>query len=105
MIRTAAVSKESENLTSRFKSEIQVSLLRILREAVKELLYSSRSEEYCKPFLTMIGLILLLFFCFIFFPKSMPGLGSDAWLCQEGIKVMIFGVIQAICRFKHTIFA
>lgn len=79
MIRTAAVSKESENLTSRFKSEIQVSLLKILREAVKELLYSSRSEEYCKPFLTMIGLSLLLFFLFYFFaPKSMPGLGSDA---------------------------
>lgn len=33
----------------------------------------------------------------------MQGLFSDACLWQEGRKVMIFGVIQAICRIEHTI--
>lgn len=33
----------------------------------------------------------------------MQGLFSDAWLWQEGRKVMIFGVIQAICRIEHTL--
>lgn len=59
------ILNESENLTSRLKSDIQVSLIGILRQAINEWLYFSKNKKYCKPFPTMTALNL-----FIFPPKA-----------------------------------
>lgn len=66
------IVNESKNLTSRLKSEIQVNLIGILRQAINEWLYFSKNEKYYKPFPTMTA------FNLYFFPKSMQGLLSDA---------------------------